>query len=454
MRTEEPGLKVIALVDGEHYPDVTRWGLASARAAGYEVLAALVVGGIEKLGVDRRLDLGDTPVIHAETDAMAGLAGAIDHHRPGAVLDLSDDPILPYRRRMELISIALSRGVPYVGPDFRFDPPVRDAPLPVPTVAVIGAGKRVAKTAIGGHTARLAAKAGLNPVVVAMGRGGPPEPVTAGREDVTLDALLKRAQAGEHAASDYLEDALTSGVPTVGARRCGGGLAGRPFVTNLAEAAAVAVSMGAGVVILEGSGASIPTVPWDAGILVVPASLPEEYLVGYLGPLRVLLSDLVVSIIDDGPHLGPEDLSIFDSQLRRLRADIRVAEAELHPVPLADVRGKDAFFATTARRELAERLARTLEETAGCRVVATSWKLADRAGLEADLAGAPPFDVLLTELKAAAIDVAARRAVERGADVVFLDNRPQAPNGGGDLDRLIGEVLEVARTRAEVRPHP
>jgi cyclic 2,3-diphosphoglycerate synthetase len=444
-------MKVIALVDGEHYPAVTRWGLASARAAGYEVVAALTVGGVEKLAADRRLDLAPTPVIDGTSAPMAALASAIEDLRPEAVLDLSDEPVLSYQRRMELIAVALAKGIPYVGADFRFDPPILEPSLPVATVGVIGTGKRVAKTALAGHLARLAARRRMRPIVVAMGRGGPPGPVMVGPGEVDLAALLARANRGEHAASDYLEDAMTAGVPTVGARRCGGGLAGRPFVTNVAEAAAQAVAAGAGLVILEGSGASMPTVPWDAGLLVVPSGLPTEHLMGYLGPLRVLLSDLLVFIIVGGPATGPENLSTLDSQARRLRADIRVAIAELQPVPLADVRGKDAFFATTAQGELAVRLAGMLEETAGCRVVATSSRLADRAGLEEDLAKAGPFDVLLTELKAAAVDVGARRAIERGAEVVFVDNRPRSADGGTGLDDQLVELLRLAEERARQR---
>jgi cyclic 2,3-diphosphoglycerate synthase len=444
-------MRVIALVDGEHYPSVIRWGLDTARAAGHDVVAALAVGGVEKLDAARRLDLGDVDVLWGSDDPTAALGEAITKLQPEAVLDLSDEPVLGYRERMELIAVALARGVPYVGSDFRFEPPITDPPLPVPTVAVIGAGKRVAKTALGGHLARLAAAAGHRPVVVAMGRGGPIEPVTAGPEDVTLEALLARVELGQHAASDYLEDALTSGVPTVGASRCGGGLAGRPFVTNLGAAARMAVELDPGLVILEGSGASVPTVPWDAGILVVPAHLPPEYLGGYLGPFRILLSDLAVFIIDVGLIAGPDNLSTLESQVRRLRADIKVAWAELEPVPLADVRGKDAFFATTARRELAASLAERLEDRAGCRVVKVSSHLSDRAALEADLAGAPPFDVLLTELKAAAVDVAARRALERGAEVVFVDNRPKTAGGDGDLDDLLREVMEKAILRASAR---
>jgi cyclic 2,3-diphosphoglycerate synthetase len=270
-------------------------------------------------------------------------------------------------------------------------------------------------------------------------------------EHVSTQTLLERAERGGHAASDYLEDALMAGVPAVGARRAGGGLAGKPFATNVPQAAAIAVDLGAGLVILEGSGASVPTVPWDAGTLVVPAWLPEEYLGGYLGPFRILLSDLAVFIMDAGPIAGPANLSALESQARRLRADIRVAHAELQPVPLADVRGMDAFFATTAPGPLAARLAGRLEQSAECRVVMTSSHLSDRAALQRDLDAAPAFDVLLTELKAAAVDVAARHASGRGARVVFVDNVPTAAGGDGDLDDLLREVIDKAGSHAANR---
>jgi len=449
-------VKVIALVDGEHYPAVIRWGLDAARAAGYEVALAWLVGGMEKL--ERPLgaaDLGQTPLVASGpgADLMQELRREIERVRPQAVLDLSDEPILVYERRMELVSVALAMGIPYVGPDFRFDPPITELPLSVPTFGVIGTGKRVAKTAIAGPAARLAASAGHRPVVVAMGRGGPAHPAVAGPQDVSLDALLAAVDRGEHAASDYLEDALTANVPTIGARRVGGGMAGKPFATNVAEAARLAVSTGPDLVILEGSGASVPTVPWDAGVLVAPGTLTAEHLGGYLGPFRVLLSDLLILMMDGSPT-GLDNVSTLYPLARRLREDIRLALAELQPVALADVRGKDAFFATTTHPELAARLASQLERTAECRVVSFSSHLADRAALEQDLASAPPFDVLLTELKAAAVDVAARRALDRGAEVVFVDNRPKGVGGDGDLDELLSDTFDLARERAARRNQP
>ena len=444
-------MNVIALVDGEHYPPVTRWGLEKAADAGFTVLAALVIGGTEKLPLGGELALGSVQVIHGEENPVASLRDAITSLLPEAVLDLSDEPVAGYERRMELVAVALAAGVSYIGPDFRFDPPITGKPLRVPSLAVIGTGKRVGKTAVAGQLARLSASRGDRPVVVAMGRAGPVEPVTAGPQDTELSALLARVEAGQHAASDFLEDALTAGVTTVGARRCGGGLAGKPFVTNVQEAASVAASLDAGLIILEGSGASVPTVPWDAGVLVMPASLPMEHLRGYFGPFRLLLSDLAVIMMGDGSHSGPDSLSTLYPEVRRLHADIRVVAAELLPVPMADVRGKDALFTTTAPNQLAKRQAARLVQSAGCRIVMTSPHLSSRDRLEQDLATAPPFDVLLTELKGAAVDVAARRALSRGAEVVFVDNRPATVEGDGEVDDLLLEVASLAHARAADR---
>jgi cyclic 2,3-diphosphoglycerate synthetase len=441
---------VIALVDGEHYPPVTRWAIEVARERGHEVVAALLVGGVEKLRPGDAIDVG-APLEVARGDRMTALGGAIAAHAPEAILDLSDEPVLGYRERMELAAVALSAGLPYLGSDFRLDPPVEGPRLPVATLAVIGTGKRTGKTAIAGALARLAAAAGLAPVVVAMGRGGPAEPEVVEAGTVDLERLRRLVRQGRHAASDHLEDALTTGVTTIGARRAGGGLAGAPWASNVREAAEMAAARDPGLVILEGSGSAVPPVPWDAGVLVVPASAPPEYLSGYLGPFRLLLSDLVVLTMAGDPDRGSENLSALRSRLRRYLGDARHVVTDFSPVPLADVQGRRAFFATTAAGAVADRQVRQLESAHGCSVVGWSARLADRAGLAQDLDEADDYDVLLTELKAAAIDVASERAISRGAEVVFVDNRAHVVEGDIDLSEALGAVVETALARGRVR---
>jgi cyclic 2,3-diphosphoglycerate synthetase len=81
-------------------------------------------------------------------------------------------------------------------------------------------------TGLGGHP-------GI--VVVAMGRGGPAEPevIDGAAVALTVEDLLAWSRRGRHAASDHFEDAVLSRVVTVGCRRCGGGMAGEPFVSNV-----------------------------------------------------------------------------------------------------------------------------------------------------------------------------------------------------------------------------
>jgi cyclic 2,3-diphosphoglycerate synthetase len=443
-------MKVLVLIDGEHYPSVTRWGLDVARTKGHEVVAALFLGGTEKIDSGTLPDFG-VPTRSAAGDLRGALAASIARSNPQAVLDLSDEPVLGYRERMELVAVSLSLGVSYIGSDFRFDPPVTEPALAVPTIAVIGTGKRTGKTAIAGQLARLAADGGHLPMIVAMGRGGPAEPQIARAGSVTVERLLELLAEGHHAASDYLEDALTSGVTTVGARRVGGGVAGAAFATNAREAAQLAVHEGAGLVILEGSGAAVPPVPWDAGVLVAPADVPEEYVRGYLGPYRLLRSDLVLITMASGLKAGPEHLSTLKSHVHRWHEDARFVVSDFEPVPLGDVRGKIVFLTTTAPEDVAQRHIGMLEAASGCKVVGLSARLADRAGLAKDLQQAGGYEVLLTELKAAAVDVACRTALDRGAEIVFLDNRAVAVEGSPAVDESLQFAIDLAIERRTKR---
>lgn len=444
-------MRTLALVDGEHYPPVTRWSIDVARERGYDVVAAVLVGGAEKLGAAEVPELG-VPVTVSGGDRAGAVTAALDAVGADCVLDLSDEPVLGYRERMEVAALVLARGLPYVGADFRLDPPSLDPPpLGTPTLAVFGTGKRTGKTAVAGEVARIAAHRGLAPIVVAMGRGGPAEPQVAEAGSVGLEQLLALVRDGQHAASDYLEDALTTGVTTIGARRAGGGLAGAPFASNVAEAVAIAAERDPGLLILEGSGASLPPIAWDAGIIVVPITCPPEYVHGYLGPYRLLRADLAVVTMADGPGLGSEHGSLLIADLRRALGDARVVVTDLRPTPLADVAGRRAFFATTAPPAVAERQVAHLAAAHDATVVGWSARLADRAGLATDLDEAEDYEVLVTELKAAAVDVACERAVARGADVVFVDNRPQVVDGPHDLDAAIAEAQDLAIARATDR---
>ena len=392
------------------------------------------------------------------TDQQETLDDAIARFGPEAVLDLSDEPVLDYRRRHRLVSVALARGIPYEGADFTFTPPPRPHLCRKPSIAVIGTGKRTGKTAVAGFIARTMKEAGHPPVVVAMGRGGPPEPqVMRGDElDIRPQDLLEIVEQGHHAASDYIEDALLGRVPTVGCRRCGGGLAGAVIDSNVAEGVGVANELPGDAIVLEGSGSAIPPVHADVSILVVPASVPTEYLSSYMGPYRLLLSDFVVLTMCEEPFGSPSQISAITSEIHSSfrttkgegsQQEIEVIRTVFRPAPTRPVTGRTVFVATTAPEAAGDSIREHLEGDHDCEVAGVTHALSDRERLEKEIAQiASKADTLLCEIKAAGIDVATRRAMDAGLDVVYMDNVPMSVDDE-DTERLVMRAYETAAER-------
>jgi cyclic 2,3-diphosphoglycerate synthase len=422
-------LQALALVDGEHYPDVVVETLATLR---YEVVGAVLLGGTEKLrgGVP---DYG-VPLWNKLADALVEVDVDV-------VVDLSDEPVVGARRRFRLASRALANGISYVGADFRLDP-VRFAPYSQPALAIIGTGKRVGKTAVAGHIARLLSRS-REVVVVAMGRGGPPEPVVMQPSPSVAD-LLALSRSGVHAASDYLEDAALAGVVTVGARRCGGGLAGEPFVSNVEEAAQLAASLGPDLVLLEASGATVPPVEAGAKILVAGAYQAPETVTGHLGAYRLFLSDLVVLTMCEEPLATPAQVDDLRLAIAGVDPDLPVIATVMRPRPAEPVAGRRVAYFTTAPAAIHERLRDHLEDAHGAEVVFVSGSLARRDVLldELDSPAVAGAEVYLTEIKAAAIDVVAETAETRGIPVVFADNEVLPLSGERDLDEAVERMAD------------
>jgi len=411
-------VKALALIDGEHYAPVVR---AALQELPYEFVAAHVLGGTEKLRED-----DDYGVPLAVT-----LEDGLTEHGAEVVVDLSDEPVLGPPERLRLASRVLAFGLPYVGADFRFDPPELES-FPLPSIGIVGTGKRVGKTAITAHAARLLAR-DRDIVVVSMGRGGPPEPELM-RSAPDVAALLELSRSGRHAASDYLETAALTGVVTVGCRRCGGGLAGAVFDSNVAEGAKIAAGLEPELVLFDGSGAALPPIETRRRILVVNAQSDPAVATGYLNAYRHLVSDLVVlTMAEEGS--GWERLRDEAAELAPT-----VVAVTLRPRPVTDVSGRRVAFFSTAPEGAHASFAEHLESAHGAEVVHVSGALSDRKRLKQELESVEA-DVYLVELKAAAIDVVAEAGSENGAEVVLAGSDVLPAAGEPDLDR---ELLRLA----------
>ena len=448
--------KMLCLVDGEHYLPVTKEAIDTLNKLEHiDIVAAVFIGGTEKLRDDSEESYSEklgVPVQFAKDKDIPYdlIVEMIREFDVDTVMDLSDEPILDYPKRFRIACKVLNEGVIYEGPDFRFEPTSQYEIMEKPSITILGTGKRIGKTAVSGFVSRLIDKNGYEPCVIAMGRGGPEEPeIVHGEElEITAEYLLEQSEKGVHAASDHWEDALMSRILTIGCRRCGGGMAGEVFLTNMKQGAKLANKVDSKFAIFEGSGAAIPPIKTDKKIALIGANQPIENLTTYFGPYRVGLGDLVILTMCEEPMADADKIKKIEEFVAEVNPDATVISTVFRPKPLGNLAGKKVLFATTAPESVKDKLVDYLEENYDCEVIGTTAHLSNRPLLRQDMKKyIDKADVMLTELKAAAVDVASKDAISHGLEVVYCDNFPVEiddtyPDLGESVIKLVDSAIE------------
>lgn len=446
--------KMLCLVDGEHYLPVTQESIDVLNNLEHiDIVGVVFIGGTEKLRDDSEESYSQVlgvPVQFAKTDDIPYnlIVKMINKYDVDTVMDLSDEPILDYPKRFKIACKILAQNISYQGPDFKFDPITQYEVMEKPSIKIIGTGKRIGKTAVSGFVSRLIDKHEYKPCVIAMGRGGPKEPeiVHGEKLEITPEFLLKQSQKGVHAASDHWEDALMSRILTIGCRRCGGGMAGEVFLTNMKKGAELANQVNAKFAIFEGSGAAIPPIKTNKNIVLIGANQPLNNIKDYFGPYRISLGDLIIITMCEEPMCNNEKLEYLEKFIKEINPKAKVISTVFRPKPLNDISGKKVLFATTAPESVEKELVSYLETNYNCEVVGTTPHLSNRPLLKKDIEKyIDKADVMLTELKAAAVDVATKYSMEKGLDVVYCDNIPVPINYKyPDLSTSILEIVDSA----------
>ncbi len=445
---------MLCLVDGEHYLPVTKQAIDTLNNLEHiDISAAVFIGGTEKL----RDDSPDTyseklgvPVEFAKDKDIPydTIVDAIRKYDIDTVMDLSDEPILDYSKRFKIACKVLNEGISYEGPDFKFEPTSQYEVMEKPSITILGTGKRIGKTAVSGFVSRLIDKNGYEPCVIAMGRGGPEEPEIVHGEKLEINAefLLEQSEKGVHAASDHWEDALMSRILTIGCRRCGGGMAGEVFLTNMKRGAKLANEVDAKFAIFEGSGAAIPPIKTDKKIVLVGANQPIENLTTYFGPYRIGLGDLVILTMCEEPMADNDKIAAVEEFVSEVNPDATVISTVFRPKPLEDISNKKVLFATTAPEGVKDKLVDYLERNFNCEIIGTTAHLSNRPLLREDMEKyMDNADVMLTELKAAAVDVATKDALAAGLEVIYCDNIPVPINDSyPDLAKSVIGLVDSA----------
>jgi cyclic 2,3-diphosphoglycerate synthetase len=220
---------------------------------------------------------------------------------------------------------------------------------------------------------------------------------------------------------------------------------GQVFITNMKRGAQLANEVEADFVIMEGSGAAIPPVKTDKHIVLVGANQPLINIERFFGPFRIKKAELVVITMCEEPLASKHKVETIISFIKNLNPQATVIPTVFRPKPLEPVKGKKVLFATTAPDSIKEVLIEHLENEHGCHVVGTTPHLSNRPLLQKDIEKyIDEAEVMLTELKAAAVDVATKDALEAGMEVVYCDNIPLTIRKEDDLNEAIIQVVDSA----------
>jgi len=156
----------------------------------------------------------------------------------------------------------------------------------------------------------------------------------------------------------------------------------------------------------------------------------------------------VVITMCEEPMASIEKVEAIENFIKEINPDATVISTVFRPKPLGDVKGKNVLFATTAPDSIKDVLIEHLEDFHDCKVVGTTPYLSNRPLLQKDIEKyIGQADVMLTELKAAAVDVATKDALKAGLEVVYCDNIPIVTDG--DNQRLKDAIIKVVDSSIE-----
>ncbi|MCE5329117.1 2,3-diphosphoglycerate synthetase [bacterium] len=417
--------RLAAVIDGEHYPQITSDAINILKNNFKGKFCGIIfLGGTEKITSGDFNGFFDDEVFPIK-DFTRDFPSALDFFKPDIVYDLSDEPVVNHQVRMKIASYCFYKKASYMGPDFLFRYEGSKYHVKNPSISIIGTGKRIGKTAVSSYIANLYKNCGLEVLVVAMGRGGPREPqLLKGEEiNITPEYLLSLSKKGFHASSDYIEDALTSRISTIGCRRCGGGFGGRVFLSNVIEGTKLADSLKPDLIILEGSGASIPDAQTDINICIIGANQNWDDIVGYLGIYRILISDIIILTNCEEPIADAEKIEDLENNIKLFNSSAKVYKSIFRPVPLGSLESKKVIIAMTAKNIIENKIKNYIEKNYHCLVTGITFNLSNRPLLKKDLESFKDFDVILTELKAASVDVVTDFAIGSGKEIIYMNNK-------------------------------
>ena len=212
-------------------------------------------------------------------------------------------------------------------------------------------------------------------------------------------------------------------------------------MTNIKEGISVAEKLNPDLIIVEGSGASVPDVEADATICVIGAGQSWEGIIGYLGIYRLLSADLIIITMCEEPLADRNKVIFLENEIKKINSKAKIIKTVFRPQPLSDIVGKKIFIAMTANKIIEPIIKNYVESNFNCNVKQMSFSLSNREKLKKDLEKNRDYDTILTELKAASVDVLTDYAFKHKKEIIYMNNTPIILGGKGVLEKELKKIF-------------
>jgi cyclic 2,3-diphosphoglycerate synthetase len=154
------------------------------------------------------------------------------------------------------------------------------------------------------------------------------------------------------------------------------------------------------------------------------------------------MADIIILTMCEEPLADKNMIKDLESKIKKYNRDAVILKTVFRPKPLSNIKGRNVFLAMTASPAIEDNIRRYMESEYGCRIAGISFNLSRRDELRRDLSGCKGFDTILTELKAAAVDVLTEYASENRIEVSYIDNIPIMAGRGKNLKKEIMGLIK------------
>jgi len=154
---------------------------------------------------------------------------------------------------------------------------------------------------------------------------------------------------------------------------------------------------------------------------------------------------MVILTMCEEPMATGQKISLLEKEIRSANPDIKIIKTVFRPNPLYPVEGKKVFMVLTAKSGAGNNIKKYLEKEYNCTVTGISYNLANRDKLKDELQNFNDYDVLLSELKAASVDMVTEFAASNGKDINYMNNIPVITKGTGLFNNFIKDLENSAK---------